>query len=166
PQENVEFVRNNVKKYNPTARIIHASSEITVSDPKKIKNKRVVVVEDGPTLTHGGMKFGAGTIAAQRYNCKIIDPRPYAVGSIKQIFKKYKHLGNVLPAMGYNKKQKEELQRTINRCKCDVVVVGTPIDLRKILKINKPAVRIRYDLEQIGRYKLEKFIDIVLGKRR
>jgi len=149
--EDIETVEKNVKEINPNAVVIKANSAITVDEPEKIKGKRVVIVEDGPTLTHGEMIFGAGVIAAKNHGCEIVDPRPHAVGSIKETYKKFSHLGALLPAMGYGKKQIRELEQTINACDCDVVVVGTPIDLTKILKVNKPAVRVRYDLEEIGK---------------
>jgi predicted GTPase len=148
---NVETVRKNVKETNPKAIIIEAASPIMVDDPKQIKGKRVLVVEDGPTLTHGNMAYGAGLIIAQRLGAsEIVDPRPYAVGSIVETFKEYSHLGSVLPAVGYGKEQILELQETINATPCDVVVIGTPIDLRRVLQLNKPAVRARYELQELG----------------
>lgn len=153
--ENVQKVRENIEKVNPNAIVIEAASPIFVDKPELIKGKRVLVVEDGPTLTHGGMKYGAGYVAAKKFGAKeIIDPRPYAVGSIVETYKKYPHLDVILPAMGYGKKQIKELEETINRADADVVVIGTPIDLRRILNINKPAVRVRYELEEIGQPKL------------
>ena len=154
-KQDIELVRKNIKKVNSNALIIDANSKIIIRGEEPIRGKRLLIVEDGPTLTHGGMSYGAGYIAAKRYNCKIIDPRPFAVGSIKKTFEKFPHLGKVLPAMGYGKEQMKELEKTINKAKCDVVIIGTPIDLRRLLKINKPAVRIRYELEQIGKPNLE-----------
>jgi len=154
-KQDIELVRKNIKKVNPNALIIDANSKIIIRGEGSIRGKRVLIVEDGPTLTHGGMSYGAGYIAAKRYNCKIIDPRTYAVGSIKKTFEKFQHLGKVLPAMGYGKEQMKELEKTINRAKCDIVIIGTPIDLRRLLRMNKPAVRIRYELEQIGKPNLE-----------
>lgn len=160
-KENIELVRKNVKKYNPKALIIDANSEIKVSNPELVKNKRVLVVEDGPTLTHGEMPYGAGTIAAHQLKAKIVDPREFAIGSIKAIFEKYPHLDSVLPAMGYSAHQIKELERTINSAKCDAVISGTPIDLRRILKVDKPIVRISYELKELGwpnlEYVLKKF---------
>lgn len=156
----VEIVEANVKKANPKARLIKANSTITVDDPEKIRGKRVLAIEDGPTLTHGGMSFGAGVVIAQRLGCKLVDPRPYAVGSIKETFKKYPHLGKVLPAIGYGIKQIEELRETIKASDCEAVVVGTPIDLAKFLKVPKPFVRVRYELEEIGHPNLE---DVLKG---
>lgn len=150
--ENIDKVRNNIAMVNPKALVIEAASPITVEDPSVIRGKRVLVVEDGPTLTHGGMTFGAGTIAARKFGAlEIVDPRPYTVGSIKDTFKKYPNMGILLPAMGYGDKQKKDLEQTINKTNCDAVIVGTPIDLRKIINIKKPNVRVRYDLNEIGR---------------
>jgi predicted GTPase len=141
---------------NQKATIIEAASPITVDNPKLIKGRKVLVVEDGPTLTHGGMAYGAGTIAAKRLGAsEIVDPRTYARGSIKNTFREYAHLGNVLPAMGYGKEQIGELEGTINATPCDVVVIGTPIDLRRLLRLNKPAVRAKYELQEISKPNLE-----------
>ena len=153
---NIETVRKNIKTVNSKATIIEAASPITIDDSEIIKGKRVLVVEDGPTLTHGNMPYGAGTIAAKRLGAKeIVDPQPYAVGSIKDTFKKYNHLGNLLPAMGYGDEQIRELEETINATPCDVVVIGTPVDLRKLLYFSKPAVRARYKLQEISKPDLE-----------
>jgi len=150
--ENIDKVRNNIAMANPKALIIEAASPISVEDPSVIRGKRVLVVEDGPTLTHGDMTFGAGTIAARKFGAlEIVDPRPFTVGSIKDTFKKYPNMGILLPAMGYGDKQKKDLEQTINKTNCDAVIVGTPIDLRKIINIKKPNVRVRYDLNEIGR---------------
>ena len=159
PQD-VELVREIVKELNPKAKIVKAASPVTVDDPKAIKGKRVLVIEDGPTVTHGEMKFGAGFIAAQKAGAKeIIDPRPFAVNSIKATFEKYKHLEKVLPAMGYGELQVKDLQETINAAKCDVVVSGTPIDLNRVLKANKPMIRVRYDLQVLkGETPLEEIV--------
>jgi len=153
---NVELVKKIIEELNPKARIITAASPVTVDDPSAIKGKTVLVIEDGPTVTHGEMRFGAGLIAAQKAGAKkIVDPRPFAVGSIKATFEKYKHLENVLPAMGYGDQQVKDLQATINAVKCDVVVSGTPIDLNRVLKANKPIIRARYDLQVLGTPTLE-----------
>jgi len=153
---NIETVRKNIKKVNPNAILIEAASPITVDNPELVKGKRVLVVEDGPTLTHGNMAYGAGTIAAKRLRAsEIVDPRPYAVGSIKDAFKEYTHLGTVLPAMGYGNEQIEELEETINATPCDVVVIGNPIDLRQLLRLNKPAIRAKYELQEISKPNLE-----------
>ncbi|MFC2134924.1 cyclic 2,3-diphosphoglycerate synthase [Bacteroidota bacterium] len=149
--KNILTVINNIKEVNPKATIIEGASPITVDKPNVIKGKRVLVVEDGPTLTHGEMKIGAGTVAAQKMGAKeIVDPRPYTVKSITETFKKYPNIGVLLPAMGYGAAQIKDLETTINKTKCDSVVIGTPIDLGRILKINKPSTRVMYDLQEIG----------------
>ncbi len=158
--ENVEIVRKNVKRLNSKAIIIEAASPITVDKPELIKGKKVLVVEDGPTLTHGNMPYGAGTIVAKRLGAaEIVDPRPYAVGSIVKTFEEYPHLGAVLPAVGYGKEQIKELEETINKTPCDVVLIGTPIDLRHVLHLNKPATRARYELKEIGKTELKDIIE-------
>jgi predicted GTPase len=157
---NVETVMENVKTANPDATIIKAASPITVEDPKLVEGKKVLVIEDGPTLTHGMMAYGAGTIAAKRLKAaELLDPRPYAVGSIKAAFKKYPHLGALLPAMGYGEEQIRELQETINATPCDVVVIGTPVDLRQVLNMDKPAVRVTYELQELGKPDLEDILE-------
>ncbi len=149
-KEDVETVIRNVRSINNNARIIKANSAISVKDPDAIKQKRVIVVEDGPTLTHGGMSYGAGIIAAKKFGAKeIIDPRPYAVGSIHTVFQDFPHIGAVLPAMGYSSDQIKELEDTINASDCDIVIAGTPIDLGRLLKLNKPVIRVRYTIEEV-----------------
>lgn len=149
--EKVKQVLENIKRINPGARVIKANSPIFVEDGSRITGKRVLVIEDGPTLTHGGMRYGAGIVAAQKYQAaEIVDPRAYAVGSIKKTFAKYNHLDKVLPAMGYGERQTRELAATINRIDCDLVVSATPIDLNRVIKVNKPILRVRYELEEIG----------------
>ncbi len=162
--KNVEIVKNNIKKINPEAIIIKANSVVTVEDPEKVKGKKILVVEDGPTLTHGGTSYGAGIIAAKQLGCEIVDPRPYAVGTVKETYKNFPNLGKVLPAMGYSDKQIKELEKTINRAECDAVLVGTPFDLAKLLKINKPSVRVRYKIEEIGKPDLEKILNKFLKR--
>jgi len=158
PQD-IELVKDIVEELNPKAKIMKAASPLSVEDPKAIKGKKVLVIEDGPTVTHGGMKFGAGFIAAQNAGAKeIIDPRPFAVNSIKETFGKYNHLEKVLPAMGYGNHQVKDLQDTINASKCDVVVSGTPIDLNRVLKANKPIIRVRYELQVLGEPSLEEIL--------
>ncbi|MCX8107032.1 MAG: cyclic 2,3-diphosphoglycerate synthase [Ignavibacterium album] len=153
---NINLVRENIQKVNPKASIIEAASPVTVEKPELIRGKRVLVVEDGPTLTHGEMKYGAGTVAAQKLGAKeIVDPRPYTVKSITDTYKKYPNIGTLLPAMGYGKQQMKDLETTINRTKCDVVVIGTPIDLSRYIKINKPHTRVKYDLQEIGSITVE-----------
>ena len=154
--EFVEQVRQTIRVVNPRAIIIDAASPLYVDEPAMIQGKRVLVIEDGPTLTHGEMDIGAGWVAAQKYGAaEIIDPRPYAVGSIKETFEKFDHLSEILPAMGYGDEQVKELEKTINAAEADVVVIGTPIDLTRVVKINKPTVRVRYDLQEIGKPTLD-----------
>jgi len=154
--ENVQKVKKNIREVNPGAKIIEAESTVTAENPELIKGKRVLIIEDGPTLTHGEMKYGAGTIAAQRLGASdIVDPRPYTVDSITETFKKYPDIGILLPAMGYGEKQMKDLEETINKTDCDSVVIGTPIDLGRLLKINKPSTRVKYDLTEIGNITLE-----------
>ncbi len=150
-KEDIETVRNNIRKVNQNAIIIEADSPIEVENPELIKGKRVLVVEDGPTLTHGEMKFGAGVVAALNNGAKeLVDPRPFAVESIQETYRTYPEIGTLLPAMGYGQKQIKDLEETINRTDCDVVVIGTPIDLRRIIKINKPATRVKYFLKELS----------------
>lgn len=164
--ENVKVVQQNVKSVNKRAKVLKAKLELNVENPKLIKGKRILAVEDGPTLTHGGLATGAAFVAAKKLGCKIINPRPYAVGSMKKVFKEFKQLKSVLPAMGYSKKQISELQRTINSVECDAVVIGTPIDLRRFMKIKKPAVRVRYELKETGKTKIETIVRTFLKKKR
>ncbi len=154
--EQVEAVRTTVVGLNPRASIIEANSPISVEGAEQIQGKKVLVVEDGPTLTHGGMAFGAGWVAAEQYGAaEIIDPRPYAVGTIRDTFEAYPTMGAILPAMGYGDEQTSELEQTINNCPADLVIIGTPIDLRRIVEIEKPSVRVRYDLVERGEPRLE-----------
>jgi len=156
----IETVRKNVQAVNPNAQIIDGISSVTAEDKDMIAGKRVLVIEDGPTVTHGSMTYGAGMVAAEENNAKeIIDPRSFAVGSIADTFNKYTHLTNVLPAMGYGKRQTKELEETINNTDCDVVVSGTPIDLNRVLKTNKPIVRVRYGVGDATTKELEAIID-------
>ncbi|MCX9074987.1 MAG: cyclic 2,3-diphosphoglycerate synthase [Candidatus Methanoperedens sp.] len=164
-KEDVDLVMNNVRSINRKAVLIKAMSVITVENPELIKGKRVLVVEDGPTLTHGGMAYGAGVIAAEKFGAKeIVDPRKHAVGSISEIYKKFSHLGAVLPAMGYSDIQIKELEKTINDADCDSVIAGTPIDLAGLLKLDKPVARVRYRMEEVDS-KLEDLIDGFLKSR-
>lgn len=157
--EDVERVESTVKRVNPRATIIRAASPLTLEQGDMVRGKRALVVEDGPTLTHGGMTYGAGVIAARRHGAaELVDPEPYAVGSIKDTLKKYPSLEPLLPAMGYGREQMRELEETINRTPADVVIIGTPIDLRRVINITKPALRVRYELEEIGRPNLEDVI--------
>jgi len=155
-KEDIEDIEKNIKENNPDAKIILSKLTISPDKPGMIKGKNVLVIEDGPTLTHGGLPTGAAYLAAEKYGAKqIIDPRKFAVGSIKIIFKKFYHLDRVLPAMGYSREQIKELEKTINACDCDLVLIGTPTDISRILNINKPAIRVRYELEEIGKPNLE-----------
>jgi len=156
---NIEEVRENIRLVNPDAIIVDAASPIQVEDPSVIRGKRVLVVEDGPTLTHGEMTYGAGTVAAEKFGAEdLVDPRPYTVGKLSETFEKYPEIGILLPAMGYSDQQIKDLQTTINNCDCDSVVIGTPIDLRRVVKIEKPCTRVFYDLQEIGRPNLEELI--------
>ncbi|MGI0141074.1 MAG: cyclic 2,3-diphosphoglycerate synthase [Candidatus Micrarchaeales archaeon] len=158
----VQKVKQDLVGINPTAKIVLANSLISVDDAQMIKGKRVLVVEDGPTVTHGGMKFGAATVAAKKYGAKeIIDPRKYAIGEIKKAYEKYPHMKRILPALGYSRKEIKDLNYTINSAKCDVVVSGTPTELRNILKVNKPIVNVRYELEERGRVLSDTIINFV-----
>ncbi len=149
--DGITTVRENIMAVNPEATIIEAASPIFVEDTDAIRGKKVLVVEDGPTLTHGEMAYGAGVVAARRFGAaEIVDPRPYAVGSIVATYEKYPTTGDVLPAMGYGKEQIAELEQTINNTPCDLVIVATPIDLRRLMQINRPSQRVRYELQEIG----------------
>ncbi len=165
--QDIEQVRFNVRETNPEAILIEAASPIFVDHPQRIRGKIVLVVEDGPTLTHGGMTYGAGVIAAEKFGAKgIIDPRPWVKGEIKRAFEAYPEIGALLPALGYGEKQIKDLQKTINAIPCDSVIIGTPIDLTRLLKINKPSVRVRYELDEIGKPDLEEVIEKFLKKKR
>ena len=148
--DNILAVRKSIEELNPKATVIDAASPIFVEDPEVIKGKKVLVIEDGPTLTHGEMLYGAGVLAAKRYGAELVDPRPWAVESIKATYQKYPYIGTLLPAMGYGGKQIKDLEKTINAVECDAVVIATPIDLRRIVKINKPSTRVKYELQEIG----------------
>ncbi len=149
--ESVFTLRENIRSVNTKAKIIDAASPIMLEHSELVAGKSVLVIEDGPTLTHGEMKFGAGTVAAQKFGAaKIIDPRPYATGEIRKTYESYPNIGVLLPAMGYSDRQIRDLETTINKVPCDVVIVGTPIDLNRIIKIKKPALRVTYELEEIG----------------
>jgi predicted GTPase len=159
-------VKENVKSVNPTAIVLDAASPITVDRPELIRGKRVLVIEDGPTLTHGSMPYGAATIAAKNLGAReIVNPKPYAVGSIKETYAQYAHLGSVLPAVGYGERQIAELKETIDATPCDVVLIGTPIDLRKVMKVDKPTVRVKYELQVLGPVCLEELLDDFLERK-
>lgn len=154
-KEDIETVRENIKSRNPKALIIDAHSVITVKNPEWITKKRVIVVEDGPTLTHGGMAYGAGLLAAKKYHAEVVDPRKYAVGSIKETFKKFPHVKKVIPAMGYSEQQLKELQKTINNAKCDTVIDASPVDLKRLIHINKPITEVNYEVKVIKKPTIE-----------
>jgi len=149
--DGIKTVRQNIALHNPRARVIETACKVTLADPELIRGRHVLVVEDGPTLTHGEMPYGAGVVAANRYGAAaLVDPRPYAVGSIEKTFAKFPHLWRVLPAMGYSDRQRHELEETIKRVPCDLVIVATPIDLARTIQLDKPSVRVRYEVEEIG----------------
>lgn len=162
--EDVELILNNARQYNPDAIIIKANSPISAAEPDAIKGKRVLVVEDGPTVTHGEMKFGAGYLAAKKFGAaEIIDPRPYAKGTLIDVFKQYSGTGPVLPCVGYSPKQIKDLEATIDATPAELVVIGTPIDLSRIVRINKPNLRVTYELEELGTPNLEQLITRLLA---
>jgi predicted GTPase len=164
-KEDIELVKKNIKENNPHAIVVEAASPITVDKPELVKGKKVLCIEDGPTITHGHMTYGAAVVASKNLGAsEIVDPRPFATGSIKGVYQKYNHLGAVLPAMGYSKKQIEELEETIKNTPCDLVVIGTPVDLRQIMKIDKPAVRLTYELKEVSKPDLEEILHKDLKK--
>ena len=158
--EDVRTLKNTIERVNPSAVIVDAESPITVEDSNIISGKKVLVVEDGPTLTHGEMKFGAGIVAAEKFGAsEIIDPRPYTVGKLSETFDHYPEIGTLLPAMGYGDEQIEDLETSINNTECEGVIIGTPIDLRRIIDIKHPSTRVTYDLQEIGRLTLDEVLD-------
>jgi predicted GTPase len=164
--ENVIKLRESLRKLNTNAVQIEAASPLFVDDPDSIRGKRVLVIEDGPTLTHGEMAYGAGYVAARRFGAKeIVDPRPFAVKSIAATYAKYPKTGPILPAMGYGEAQTRDLEETINKSDVDMVVIGTPIDLTRIIKINKPYQRVRYELQEIGQPTLTDVLMKKFGKK-
>jgi predicted GTPase len=161
----IEIVRRNIATEAPEAVVIDGASTLDVDDPTVIRGKKVLVVEDGPTLTHGEMKIGAGVVAAQKFGAaSLVDPRPYIVGRLRETFETYPDIGSVLPAMGYGEQQLKDLEATINATECDAVIIGTPIDLNRIIKINKPNTRVYYDLQEIGRPDLSMVLDDFVKK--
>ena len=162
--ENINTVRANLRKINPTAKQIDAASILTVDKPELLKGKKVLVVEDGPTLTHGEMKIGAGTVAALKHGAELVDPRPYTVGKLSETFKIYPNIGTLLPAMGYGKEQMKDLEKTIANTPCDAVVIGTPIDLPRFIKIKQPVVKVGYELQEIGTPTLKEVLDEFVAK--
>jgi len=165
--EGVETVRHNIALRNPKAVVIEGASPVFVDAPKLITGNRVLVIEDGPTLTHGEMKYGAGVVAAKKFGAaEIVDPRPWIRGTLKDTFATYPEIGALLPAMGYGEKQTKDMEATVNAADVDAVVIATPIDLRRIMKIKKPCVRVRYELQEIGKPDLADVIDEALAKRK
>jgi predicted GTPase len=163
--ESIQIVRESIEKVNPDAIVVDAASPIKVDDPSLIRGKRVLVVEDGPTLTHGEMKFGAGVVAARRFGSKeLVDPRPFTIGRLSETFRLYPDIGTLLPAMGYGDQQLADLEKTINNTDCDSVVIATPIDLNRIIKIRKPNTRVYYDLQEIGHPNLSEIISVFIAK--
>lgn len=163
----VQAVRANILAVNAEARVIDSAMPVTVEDPERISGARVLVVEDGPTLTHGGMRFGAGVMAAEKYDAaELIDPRSFAVGSIAQVFTQYPHIGWLLPAMGYGSRQIHELEETIQRIDCDLVILATPVDLRRLIRIRQPTCRVTYEFQEIGRPTLRDVLHDVIVKAR
>jgi predicted GTPase len=159
PPENIEIIRRNITQTNPRADLLLATSPVIVKDPERIQGKTALVVEDGPTLTHGGMAHGAGYVAAKKFDAaQIVDPRPYAVGALKEVFDRYPHIGPVLPAMGYSEAQIQDLDATINRTPADLVLFSTPIHLCRLLSCNKPTIRVRYEYQDYGEPTLEEVI--------
>ena len=160
PPEGIQTVRENIRKANPSATVIDGASPIRVDRPELIRGKRVLVVEDGPTLTHGEMTIGAGVVAARKYGASaLVDPRPFTIGRLSETFRIYPGIGTLLPAMGYGEQQLKDLEETINRTDCDAVVIGTPIDLNRLIRINKPTARVFYDLQEIGEPTLKEVLD-------
>lgn len=165
--DDINMVRDNVMMVNSDAVIIEGASPISVDRPDLIRDKKVLVIEDGPTLTHGEMTYGAGVIAAQKFGAEdIIDPRPYTVNSIAETFEKYPEIGALLPAMGYGGQQMEDLEETIARVECDTVVIATPIDLRRVIDIKQPSVRVSYELQEIGHPNLTDVLELKFGRKK
>jgi len=167
PPEGVQVVRENIEKVNPEAVVVDGASPIRVDNPEVIKGKRVLVVEDGPTLTHGEMKIGAGVVAARKFGAsELVDPRPYTVGKLSETFEIYPEIGKLLPAMGYGEEQLKDLETSINNTDCDAVVIGTPIDLNRLITIKKPNTRVYYDLQEIGEPNLKGVLDEFVQKHK
>jgi predicted GTPase len=153
--ENVQYVRETAQRANPGAVVTETAMPLSVDNQAAVEGKRVLVIEDGPTLSHGGMSYGAGFLAARRYGAvELVDPRPFAAGTIKQVFEEYPHIGPVLPAMGYGAGQMRDLKQTIDAVDCDTVIVATPVDLKRLLAFDRPSVRVRYEVEEIGEPRL------------
>ncbi len=163
--EQLNIVMQNIRHCNPDAVVIKGASHIMVDDPKGVKGKKVLVIEDGPTLTHGGMSYGAGMVAADQFEAaEIVDPRPFAVGSIKEAYTKFPNLGKLIPALGYYEDQLADLEASIKATPCDLVLIGSPIDIRRVIDVDKPSMRVRYDLEEMGEPTLDTILDKFLKK--
>jgi len=147
-EDNIKIIEDNAAKVNPNAEVIRTKSPVTVEDPEAVRGKRVLVLEDGPTITHGSLSTGAGMIAAEQLGCEVVDPKPHVIGTVKAAFDKYTQLDMALPALGYSKEQLEEMEKIISAVDCDVVLSGTPIDITRVLNVDKPIVRVRYELEE------------------
>jgi predicted GTPase len=167
PKEQVELVRSNARAANPGAAVLNTDLKITARNGMPLAGKRVVVVEDGPTLTHGGMTYGAGTLFARQHECRIVDASKYAVGSIKEVYSNFPHLRRILPAMGYSELQVRELEETINRSPCDLVIEATPIQLKRLMRIDRPVVELNYEMRSQPRFNaiLDRFAAKCLGQR-
>jgi predicted GTPase len=167
PADGLRQVEESARRHNPNARVIHANSDILVDEGERLRGKRVLVIEDGPTLTHGGMTYGAGVLAARRYGAaEMVDPRPYLVGELRQTFQDYPNIGSLLPAMGYGERQVRDLEATIAAVDCDCVLIATPIDLRRVVAIRQPSVRVRYQLSEVGEPTLRQVVAEFLKNRR
>ena len=164
PKENVERIKSNIKKINRDALISEAISEVEVEDPSLVSGKRVVVVEDSPTVTHGGAPYGAGYVAAEKYGAEIVDPRPYAVGVIKRMHEEYPHMGPVVPSTGYNARQMKDLEETLNRVNADIIINGSPVDLGRVLRLNKPVVNVRYRIKVVNGPSIEELVEMFLER--
>jgi len=162
--EDVKIVEKNLQELNPNAIRVYTNSVVTAEEPTKLKNKKVVVVEDGPTLTHGGMSIGAAYVAAKNAEAKIVDPRKYLVGSMKEVYEEFPQITEIVPAMGYTDKQIEDLENTLKNVKCDIILNGSPIDLSKLINVNKPIIKVSYDVEAIGTPSIESVLDDFLSK--
>ncbi len=166
PKKNITELKKNIRRLNKRAVVIEAASPTTVDDPRLIRNKKVIVVEDGPTVTHGGMSFGAGVVTAKRHRARMIDPRPYVIGSIKKAYIKYRHLDRIIPALGYGSQQIKELEKSLNRTPAEAIIMATPVDLRKFMKLNKPVARVSYELKEKSGPRLARIIDKFIVTRR
>ena len=162
--EDVNIVEKNLEQLNPMAIKVYTNSTVMADNPLKMKGKKVIVVEDGPTLTHGGMAIGAGYVAAKNAGAKIVDPKPFLVGTMKEVFEEFPHITEIVPAMGYSDEQIEDMEKTLNQAKCDIIVNGSPIDLEKLVKVNKPIVTVRYDIEAITNPTIEEVLDEFIEK--